>query len=306
MLVTAGCGKAQSAAAPLEPYTITVAPGITKPEPKPEPLPDEVFTEMLLEQIEKTEPGGGYYTGAEIKPPLTNNAWVSMDEAFVLNENGAPEISEALARPSFCSCGVYMLIMKTLSLWDVSGQVSPKAWEYLKPYSVNNGKWAFQTDGTGCWGMANANGPGFAVMAAELGIGESFVIPMKREVDEEKYFSLWQNVQPGDVVKLFWNDNVGSEEKGHLVIFLKTEEATDKYGRRDDTVTYWSSNGSGFMPDGGYGVETVSSSKITRAVVTRISSPGAFAQAENIRPDKVNEYLNSLLTMNSKELPELN
>ena len=53
----------------------------------------------------------------------------------------------------------------------------------LKPYTVEDREWPIQADGVGMWGRANANGPGFAVLIEELGVGESTYLPPKTSFD---------------------------------------------------------------------------------------------------------------------------
>ena len=103
-------------------------------------------------------------------------------------------------------------------------------------------------------------------------------------------------------MKLFWNENIGGDreadiwEAGHLVVFLQRVEAVNEAGERDDIIFYWSSNGSGYMPDKGYGVGKAPLSKIIRAVSTHITDPGAFDNAKNIKPDDLDLWLYAINT----------
>ena len=259
---------------------------------------EESFNELLLNVIGQIPDGGGYYTGRAAKAELTQNAWEGMDKAVVIEENSVT-IDMNEARPSFCSSATYMALLKTLSVWDTEQVISVEAWKNLKPYTVQGRAWAIQDDGVGCWGRANANGPGFAVLAAQFGAGENtYIAPKNSYASEEDYFAAWKQVKPGDFVKLFWNkyigDNGSNSESGHMVIFLGFTESTDADGNRTGTVRYWSSNGSGYQPDRGYGISETKISSVYRAVSTRITHPESFADAEKIMPDNKDAWLYSL------------
>ncbi len=259
---------------------------------------ENTFHDLLLNVIGQIPDGGGYYTGRATKAELTQNAWEGMDKAVTIGETDVT-IDMNQARPSFCSSAVYMTLLKTLSVWDTEQVLSMKAWQNLKPYTVQGRTWAIQDDGVGCWGRANANGSGFAVLAAQLGAGENtYIAPKKSYASEDDYFSAWKQIKPGDFVKLFWNEYIGANssdsESGHMVVFLGFTESTDADGKRTGTVRYWSSNGSGYQPDRGYGISETKIASVYRAVSTRITHPEAFANAEKIMPDNTDTWLYSL------------
>lgn len=57
---------------------------------------------------------------------------------------------------------------------------------------------------------ANANGPGLAVLTKELSVGENFYIkPEKDYLNHEDYVKAWDQVKPGDFLKIFWNEHIG-------------------------------------------------------------------------------------------------
>lgn len=152
----------------------------------------EDFNSYVLKTIMLVDDGGGYYTGRAKKEELDNNAWEGMDSAVIL-ENGKVEIDLSKARSSFCSSAVYMALLKSLLDWDKDGKISYEAWKNLKPYTVEDRDWPIQADGVGIWGRANANGPGFAVLIEELGVGESTYLPPKTSFDNlDDYYDMWK------------------------------------------------------------------------------------------------------------------
>lgn len=140
-----------------------------KQEMREPPLQDEqsAFLECLLESISQFEDGGGYDTSYERSPGFSQSVWEGIQRAFVLNPDGIPTLNPSAARPSFCSSACYLALMNALCIWDDGkGRISPAAWTNLKPYVLRKGgAWSYQDDGMGCWGRANANGPGFALFA---------------------------------------------------------------------------------------------------------------------------------------------
>ena len=246
------------------------------------------FRDVLIGNIDEFVEGGGYYTGKTLNPLFVRTAWDGLEQALSFDETGRPVWDVSVLRPSFCSGACYMALLKALYDWDSAHVISPEAWKNLKPYTVEGSAWPVQSDGEGCWGRANANGPGFAVLAARLGAGENAYIGNRNEyANATAYWNAWGNVRRGDFLKIFWNGYIGADsahsESGHMVLFLGRQYATLN-GRRDDIITYWSSNGSGTKIDGGYGVSTCRASKIYRAVRTRITDPAAFDRAKELPP----------------------
>ena len=259
---------------------------------------DDSFNSYVLDTIMLADDGGGYYTGRAEKEELDNNAWEGMDQAVIL-KNGKVKIDLSKAKPSFCSSGVYMALLKSLSNWDKEGKISYDAWKNLKPYTVEKRDFPIQADGVGSWGRANANGPGLAVLVAELEAGKNTYLPPKKSFDsEEEYYEMWKNLEPGDFLKIFWNEYIGADdefsESGHMTIFLDFEEIVDENGKKDGLIYFWSSNGYGYMPDKGYSIGKSRLSKIYRAVSTHIDNPSAFNKVKDMQPDDVNAWLSAL------------
>ena len=108
--------------------------------------------------------GGGYSTVKQTSL-YPHTTWEGMKKAWSWSKKRGIQINLAEARPSFCSSACYMLLLKALSVWDRDQQsISKSAWVALRPYTVRHMKYKFQNDGVGCWGCANANGPGVAVL----------------------------------------------------------------------------------------------------------------------------------------------
>jgi hypothetical protein len=115
-----------------------------------------------------------------------------------------------------------------------------------------------QHDGVGVWGRWNANGPGTARLFEELQLGNNFT-----SIDQ---------AEPGDFLKIFWNDQIGAKEFGHSVVYL---------GRGSNgTVIYWSSN-----KKGGCGRAEVPQSKIKRTLFSRFTDPARINYPDSLCPD---------------------
>ncbi len=190
---------------------------------------------------------GGYSTADAAHDALhASFSWSERAGRLLFNPEGA--------RPSFCSGAVYAALLSALSRWDAAQprrRISPEAWKALAP--------ARMPDGVGVWGWANANGPGFAVLAHQLGAGVSFTD--------------WAQARPADVMKIWWTDDIGAQERGHLVILVRDE------GER---VRVWSSHRATEKEPGGFGFRTYPKSAIRRVLFTRITKPAAFNHAPSI------------------------
>jgi hypothetical protein len=138
------------------------------------------------------------------------------------------------------SQNIYTLSKRT-KLPSVLEQLSKSKQLSLKPGVAERLLVTGQHDGVGVWGRWNASGPGTARLFEELRLGKNFT-----SIDQ---------AEPGDFLKIFWNDQIGSKEFGHSVVYL---------GRGSNgEVIYWSSN-----KKGGYGRAEVPPSKIKRTLST--------------------------------------
>ena len=213
---------------------------------------------LILEQMGKMPSGGKYSVSHVAKIKLQSAAHFESGKFFVIPT--APY-------PSFCSGATYIVFIKTIEALRDSGQLK------LDFATLNQLVIRDQHDGEGIWGRWNANGPSTARLFHELGIGRNFTD--------------FTQAQPGDFVKIFWNQNVGQLESGHSVIFLGTVNHPD-----GEYVRFWSSN----IPNG-YGEKEVPRSKIANAIFSRLEAPANLTRIHDI--PVVDVYLSSLLRKKS-------
>lgn len=216
------------------------------------------FNSFVLAAIRKMPTGGSFAATTAAQTRLAASHQIIGDRIYL-----KPQV----AQPSYCSGATYLVLLQALADLQQSGQLqlTPQAAAALQVKS--------QPDGEGVWGRWNANGPGTACLVHELGAGRSFTDIA--------------TARPGDFLKIFWNDAVGKNERGHLVVFLRTEEREGVPG-----VLFWSSN-----KPGGYGEKWVPNTKIIRTLFTRIEHPSAFGRAAEI--EKRDTYLSQMLTRDS-------
>lgn len=201
---------------------------------------------------------GGYST--------TDAAHDALKDAFTWQDKyRRPGFNVAGARPSFCSGAVYAAVLGGLLHWESAQgrRIFPeKAWRAMLPERT--------PDGEGVWGWANANGPGFALLVRELGAGVNFTD--------------WSKAQPSDILKIWWTDEIGGRERGHLVILVQD---------LGDKARVWSSHSERGGQPGGFGIRTIPKSAMSRVLFTRITNPAAFARAPKIG---TSTWLQSLLS----------
>jgi hypothetical protein len=213
---------------------------------------------LILDQMSKMPSGGKYSVSHFAKIKLQSAAHFESGKFFV-----AP----TAPYPSFCSGATYIVFVKTIEALRESGQLK------LDFATLNQLMIRDQHDGEGIWGRWNANGPGTARLFHELGLGRNFTD--------------FAQAQPGDFMKIFWNNNVGRRESGHSVIFLGTTQHAD-----GEYVRFWSSN----IPHG-YGEKEVPRSKIAYAIFSRLETPANLARIHDV--PVVDAYLASLLRKKS-------
>ena len=252
------------------------------------------WNRIVLREIAKTENGGGYSTVRQTAL-YPQTSWTGMKRAWSYSRKNGISIRMELARPSFCSSASYMMLLKALSVWDEDAVIGKKAWIALRPYTVKGMKYKVQDDGVGCFGYANANGPGVAMLVKTIGAGKNIYIGGRKDYPSAaKWRKAWKKAKKGDFLKLFFNSAIGRDELGHQVIFMGTQKAY-KDGVRDDLIYYWSSQQS----TNGYGIACRHASEIRRAVLTKITNPEAFAEADVLLPpNRKNRWLGSLLRKN--------
>jgi hypothetical protein len=213
---------------------------------------------LILEQMRKMPSGGKYSVSHFAKIKLQSAAHFESGKFFVIPT--APY-------PSFCSGATYIVFIKAIETLRDSGQLK------LDVATLNQLVIRDQHDGEGIWGRWNANGPGTARLFHELGLGRNFTD--------------FAQAQPGDFMKIFWNQSVGRLESGHSVIFLGTVNHPD-----GEYVRFWSSN----IPNG-YGEKEVPRSKIANAIFSRLETPANLTRIHDI--PVVDVYLSELLRKKS-------
>ncbi len=280
------------------------------------------WQECIIAAIDSFPGHGGYYTGGKPNADFSKTTMQALNEAFYMTESDKrPSFNPMLAQPSFCSSATYAVLIKALLLWDDKNSISKEAWINMKPYvgivdSINTSGIG-QDDGFGFWGRANANGPGIGVLVHELNAGYNITAfrgaksEKNKETASEHYMTdkewcnlkEWDELQPGDFLKIFWDRNdsgsdcgaiIGcndvkgdNQERGHSVVFLGFEQNGD--------VRYWSSNGPGKNnKELGYSMASCPRTRIQRFVATRITNPENFDNARTLSPTNENKFLSGL------------
>ena len=212
---------------------------------------------LILKAIEQMPSGGGYATSSK--------AAANFGKAAALSQAGTLRLSPKVAIPSFCSTATYMVLLKVLENLMESGQIT------MDEAKLRGLFYKRQADGVGVWGRWNANGPGTARLFYELNAGDNFTDISK--------------ALPGDFLKIWWTDEIGAKERGHLVVFLGTRK--DESGQQ--FLNFWSSN----IPDG-YGEKVVPMTKAKRVLFSRLSRPRGFEDVPKLTAK--DKFLASMLT----------
>lgn len=197
--------------------------------------PSAPWNTCVLRAIELMPEGGGYATNLA--------ALDGLSKAVQINKN-VLEVDAKSATPSFCSGATYLVFTKVIE------QLSKQHIIRFSDDEPQRMKVNRQADGVGVWGRWNANGPGVAILFHETGLGLNF-----ESFDE---------ALPGDFMKIFWTDQIGAKEFGHVVVYLG--KRTDANGTT--VVKFWSSN-----QPGGYSAKEVPMSKIHWAIFSRMLKP---------------------------------
>jgi hypothetical protein len=218
-------------------------------------LPRTDINKLIVQMIEKMPKGGEYRASSESTAKLASAIQIKGDNL---------DIHREVAMPSFCSSATYLLFVSVLEQLNKSKRLS------FEPGVAERLRVKGQKDGVGVWGRWNANGPGTARLFEELQLGNNFT-----SIDQ---------AEPGDFLKIFWSDEIGSKEFGHSVVYL---------GRgTNGGVKYWSSN-----KKGGYSRTEVPQSKIKRAIFSHLTNPGRINQI--LYAPETENYLASMLIRDS-------
>lgn len=217
------------------------------------------FSRYILAAVQAMPQGCGYASDRAAEVRLAERGIVWDGERLRVSPRGAA--------PTFCSAACYMVLLQALSRWDAAQGsrpcLTPRVWHSLRVESRH-------PDGFLSWGRANANGPGFAKWVSDLGAGVNFTDPAA--------------ARPGDFLKFFHTPEIGRTERGHLVVFLGTEQRDGQA-----CIRFWSANSRL-----GYGIRSVPLSGLHHLIFTRITRPAALAAAPSLPP--YDPWLASMLT----------
>jgi hypothetical protein len=122
-----------------------------------------------------------------------------------------------------------------------------------------------------------SNGPGTARLFEELSLGTNFT-----SIDQ---------AEPGDFLKIFWNDQIGLRKFGHSVVYLGRGVNSEGV----ETLKYWSAN-----KKGGYGRTEVPTSKIERTLFSHLSDPAQINRVFHI-PETESYLASMLITISTPE-----
>jgi hypothetical protein len=208
-------------------------------------------------QILKTMPQGGGYSA-------TAGATRDLQSAVQVY-GGTLNVKPAAARSTYCSGATYLVFIQAIQRLIPRSQFGGGLAEAL---AIKG-----QPDGVGIWGRWNANGPGTACLFYDLSLGRNF--------------TSFDEARPGDFMKIFWTDAVGTREHGHSVIFVSRGSVNGI-----ETVRFWSSN-----KPGGYGYKEVPRSRISHAIFSRLEIPSNITGF--VRLERKNRYLAGLVSNES-------
>ena len=191
------------------------------------------INKLVLWAVNTMPSGVGYDASQRAVDRLAASVTISKDGNSI-------EQDLSVAKANFCSGATYLVFLRVVEELRRTGglNLSPKVLARYANLGV--------ADGEEIFGRWNANGPGTAKLFAELRCGTNF--------------TSYAKARPGDFMKIWWNTEIGSKERGHLVVYLGKTTLDGK-----DAIRFWSSN----IPDG-YGVKTVSETKIKRVLFSRL------------------------------------
>ncbi len=175
------------------------------------------YNAMILDIIHGIPTGGGYSLKAStVEMPTITSHNIG---------GGRWEMRVYDGRPSHCTGATYAAYAHLVALLQNSGAIrlSPDQLRSLAVLRTMPDGTA-REDGEGPFAIFNSNGAGAAALFKHTGIGFSF--------RDDKLI----HARPGDFVKLFWNENVGGNERGHQVIYTGRREVAGR-----DMICFWSS-----------------------------------------------------------------
>lgn len=239
--------------------------------------PAQDYNPLIVAAIDKMPTGGTYAKYQRSRPGRQFDdlyqTVADLNEAIGTGLGRKLKVTPVKAgQLSFCSSATYLLFAEVLEDLQRQGmKIEPSVTKEIadvgEKISVIQGK----MDGIGIFGHWNADGPGTAVLFERLGLGFNF--------------SSFEKARPGDFLKIFWNENIGKGESGHLVVYL----GTSPDGK---SIQVWSSNMKNSDNSSGYGKMFVEKSRIKRALFSRLTHPENINRWQNLSAaDKRSEYL---------------
>lgn len=237
------------------------------------------LNQVILDHIEKMPRGGQYAKYRKDLPDGQrfrdlNQTVIDLHTAIEVDRKGRLRVvRKNAANYSFCSSATYLLFCDVVSTLQQKGFVPASAPFSTEMADVGSPERVIQgeLDGIGMFGHWNADGPGTAMLFRKLNLGPNF--------------SSYERARPGDFLKIFWNDAIGKGERGHLVVYLGENKASD-------SIRVWSSNLSNDDGTSGYGTMSVEKSRIKRALFSRFEEPVNLMNWITLKAtEKKSEYL---------------
>lgn len=215
------------------------------------------MNQLVLEAVNEMPSEGGYEL--TVVPPQR------MAEAFVLQSSGVLDLDPFQAVPSYCTTATYMVFYKVFQkYWEAtSGQPSVDVLMKLRP--------KLESDGERIWGRWNSNGPGTAKFFYDTKIGTNFD-DLKRAL-------------PGDFIKIFWNDQVGKQERGHTGVFLGLKKINGQ-----QMLQFWASSKS----TNGFSERMVPLTEAKRILFSRFDRPQNYLNINDL--PELDPFLASMLS----------
>lgn len=237
------------------------------------------YNEQVLQSIASMPKGGIYAKYQKSRPEDRRfddlyQTVEDLGEAINVGLGGKVKVEPKKAKGySFCSSATYLLFCKVVGDLQQEGVVPKDSSLSREIADVGDKTEVIQgrMDGIGIFGHWNADGPGTGVLFERLDLGTNF--------------SSYEKARPGDFLKIFWNENIGKGERGHLVVYL----GESKDGK---SIKVWSSQTKNEDGSAGYGMMWVEKSRIKRALFSRLERPENLVRWLKFSPDqKKSDYL---------------
>ena len=210
--ITSLTGRARASA-----IALTFLAGATAAQAAPHAMCGGVdYNRMILDIIRDLPDGGGYSLGSDLELPTITAHNIG---------GGHWQMRVYDGHPSHCTSATYTVFAHLAARLQDAGRIeltSEQILSLVAMRSLPDGR--SRSDGQGPFWIFNSNGAGVAALLKHTGTGFSFR-------DDKLLYA-----RPGDFLKLFWNENVGSSESGHQVIYTGNRKLEGR-----DMVCFWSS-----------------------------------------------------------------